>query len=173
MCLNSTDMKVRVVFLIAAVVCLGCGIGVTEAPAEIVKEPVGDLLRPPETRAEVHQFAADAARAAGAPLVVQHEDKANCDSESQSYVLDVYRIDGEYAIDVPPEGRAAAVRKIRAWWRSQGLEFLDDPRPNDIGARNSRVTVGVRPASAGNVLPMYVISDCRTNPDSVSPSPSR
>jgi len=166
-------MRVRVLFLIAAVVCLACGIGVTEGPGEIVTEPVGALLRPSETRAEVHQHAVDAARAAGAPLVVRSEDKMSCGSELKTYVLDVYYIDGNYAIDVPPEGRAAAVKKIRAWWRSQGMDFRDDPEPNDIAARKGDVSLGVQPAHEDNVLPMYVNSGCRTDPESVSPSPSR
>lgn len=171
--LRLPDMRVRILFLVAAIVCLGCGIGVTEDPPRTETEPVGDLLRPSETRAEVHQYAVDAALAAGAPLVVRSEDKVDCGGESVTYVLDVYRIEGEYTIDVPPEGRAAAVRKIRAWWRSQGMDLRDDPAPNDIGATNNHASLGVRPARAGSVLPMYVISDCRTDPDSVSPSPSR
>ena len=153
-----------------AITGLACG---AEPPAKVESNVVGGLVPVADTTAEVHRHAAEAAQAAGAPLVVVSEKRWTCDSESVRYTRDVYHVEGTYKIDVPPAQRKAAVDKIRALWKSKGLKLDKNPAPNDVEAStDNHFTMGVQPADADATLPLYVNSDCRTNPEPATPSPS-
>jgi hypothetical protein len=152
-----------------AVLALACG---TEAPPKVVTDEVGGLVPVEETRAAVRRYAADAADAAGAKLVVVEERKTSCGGERVSYTLDVYAIEATYRIDVPAAGRQGAVAKIGDLWRARGYRLEREPAPNDIEAGDpGRAYLGIQPATGDAQLPLYVNSTCHTNP--ASPSASR
>jgi hypothetical protein len=156
-------MRLRIVLVSAlAVTGIACG---AEPPARVEDKVVGGLVPVADTIAEVHRHAAEAAQAAGAPLVVVKEEKQTCDSESVHYTRDVYRIEADYKIDVSPAQRKAAVDKIRALWKSQGLKLEKDPAPNDVEAgTDAGLWKGLQPAREGTPLPLYVNSGCHTTP---------
>jgi hypothetical protein len=160
----------RVLLSALVVMTIACG---AEGPPRKVTEPQGGLVPVAVTKAAVHQHAVDVAQTVGASLIVVSEEKVDCTSESVQYTLDVYRIEGNYKIDVPPAERQVAVQKIKALWKRTGLKLAEDPAPNDVEAQSGKYFwMGVQPAREGTPLPLYVNSDCRTNPESVSRSSS-
>jgi hypothetical protein len=162
------DTKGRLVVLAAlAATAIACG---AEPPPRQETGPVGGLVPVADTKAEVHRYATEAADTAGAPLVTVSEKKVGCDSDRVEYSLDVYRIEGEYKIDVSAGQRKAAVEKIRALWKSKGLKLDDEPAPNDVEASApNQVSLGLQPAREGVTLPLYVNSGCHTDPVRSSP----